>query len=69
MGWADPQTYIPLIGPIIPGGLAMVGIWLSFSFARHNNEQTIWQKANEIELKELLAKLARIIRLALADVA
>jgi hypothetical protein len=64
-----PWTFwVPVVGPIISGLLAALGVLLSLRFAersskrtieaaRQTNEASIWQKANETELKELISKL------------
>lgn len=54
--WID-KYIVPFLGPLISGALAMLGIGLSYRYTRKNNEQTIWQKANETELKDIITKL------------
>lgn len=60
--------WVPVVGPVISGLLAYFGIRLSLAHAERNavrnietlqktSEAAIWQKANETELKDLLAKL------------
>jgi hypothetical protein len=70
MGSGPPSwTYwIPVVGPLISGALAFLGAWLGLSIAQRStartidsaqriNEASIWQKANESELKDLQNKL------------
>ncbi|WP_207462150.1 hypothetical protein [Azospirillum sp. SYSU D00513] len=60
--------WVPTVGPIISGVLAFLGAWLGLSIAQRNTlrtieaaqrttEASVWQKANETELKDLLGKL------------
>jgi hypothetical protein len=62
-------TYlIPILGPILSGALAFVGVVLGLRIAavntskttesaQKNTEASIWQKANETELRDIQAKL------------
>lgn len=60
--------WVAVVGPLISGILAYLGVRLSLAFARRNTETmidasqqssdaTLWQRANEAELKDILAKL------------
>lgn len=60
--------FIPIVGPILSGLLAFIGVWLglkiaadntnkSISVAQSNSDATVWQKANETELGDIQAKL------------
>jgi len=59
---------VPVAGPIISGLLAFLGVWFGLGIAerntiktieatRLNNDASIWQKANETELRDIQAKL------------
>ncbi|HDR9355868.1 TPA: hypothetical protein QDB44_001718 [Burkholderia vietnamiensis] len=60
--------WIPSIGPIISGVLAFLGVYLGLRIAtknasetlqsaQKNNEAVLWQKANEVELRDIQIKL------------
>lgn len=60
--------FVPVVGPIVSGLLAFVGVWLGLKIATNNtaktaeaaqknNDAAIWQKANETELRDIQAKL------------
>ena len=60
--------FVPIVGPIVSGALAFIGVWLGLGIAsknttstteaaQKNNDAAIWQKANETELKNLQEKL------------
>jgi hypothetical protein len=60
--------WIAVVGPLISGVLAYLGVRLSLAFAQRNTASTIaatqqtsdaslWQRANEAELKDILGKL------------
>jgi hypothetical protein len=59
---------IPIVGPIVSGLIAFGGVWLglrnaegntrrALETAQRNSDASIWQKANETELREIQAKL------------
>ena len=60
--------FVSVVGPILSGALAFVGVWLglriaaentgkTIAAAQNNNDAAIWQKANETELRDIQAKL------------
>ncbi|HHL4083185.1 hypothetical protein [Burkholderia sola] len=60
--------WIPTIGPIISGALAFLGAYWGLRIAtknasdtlqsaQRNNEAVLWQKANEVELRDIQIKL------------
>jgi len=63
-----PSIWPPIVGPIFAAMLAFLGAWLGLKFSQHNTDKTIrsslsantatlWQKANEIELRSIEEKL------------
>lgn len=60
--------FVPVAGPIVSGLIAFGGVWLALrnaegntrrtlEAAQRNNNASIWQKANETELREIQGKL------------
>lgn len=60
--------FVPIVGPIVSGFIAFSGVWLglrkadgntrrTLEAAQRNGDASIWQKANETELREIQAKL------------
>ena len=59
---------VPVVGPIVSGLIAFGGVWLglrtaqgntrrTLKTAQRNSDASIWQQANETELREIQAKL------------
>jgi hypothetical protein len=64
----SPSIWPPIAGPIFAAMLAFLGAWLGLKFSQHNTDKTIksslsantatlWQKANEVELRSIEEKL------------
>lgn len=64
----SPNIWPLIVGPIFAAMLAFLGAWLGLKFSQHNTDKTItsslsantatlWQKANEVELRSIEEKL------------
>jgi hypothetical protein len=60
--------FVPVVGPILSGLLAFIGVWLGLRIAgdntnksvavlQKNSDAAVWLKANEAELSDIQAKL------------